>query len=260
MTPSHLKQYFTNNNQYHLRDLVPILTPAIDKNNCSVDQRLIDLRIQAICLSMINYLGVFSVAHAFFGINSYSLAGCYLGVVFSVSVSAIGFLDVKLAISSADMKAINEYFFFKDPSSSASFCVLNNYELLERFINADGNVNRSNADGWRLLDYAFENKIYMKSFDLLLAHGADVKLIDNYGESVFRKSVMHSDSTYLQSILNANKVNASDFNQAEQKDFLENAGCVQIKELLINFGFTAECIDSKAVNPPLLIPGSLPQA
>lgn len=256
----YIKQHFDYFRQCSLRDLVPLLTPAVDKNTCYPNWNLLKLRVLAVGLSSIScpvpfifYLWVNPSGGFLENKVAMVVVAELVGLVTAV---AIPFFDEKLAISFAEMKAVDEYLLLGTPPSlSASFQILSNYKLLKFFINKNGDVNKLNREGGRLVDYISVGKCDLKSFNLLLNNGADVKIKNGFNFSTFQLAVMHNDPIYLQRILNTNRINVNDFTQHEQEILLMCAECVEARELLINFGFKVEPIDSKVVTPPL-IPGS----
>lgn len=216
------------------RQYIPLLTPALLKNSCNVNDELLIKRVIVVALPII-----FGCAIASTFVGSYAALGLLV-------IPIVKYLDRRSTERVADQIAVNEYLDLKnEPSRDAIFRIQHHLSAVQLLIAKKGDLNRKLALDHSLIRYVFSIKI----FELLIRHGADIKGI--FGDLVVKK-----DSRYLEFVLKSGKIKFTDFTPDQQVAFWlgvdQSAG-----KLLKQYGFDVNIRNSKGFSPLLRLASNM---
>lgn len=231
-----------NDNLNHWR-WIPLLTPAVKEDYCDVDYSLLSSRIVTVGIAIIATMGSSMLLAASFPIAAIN------AVPLSVLLFGILPLDSWIAERAANVKAVNEYLNMSYPSKSATSRIQHNFKAAQLLVSKNGDVNKVNEEGDKLLAYVPDLNI----FKLLIDHGVDVKSLDKYGTPYFQRAVEDENPAYLEYILRSSKAKSTDFDSKQQMHFWKNLGSVKAGYLLKSYGFDINIKDNEGYTPLLRI-------
>lgn len=212
--------------------LIPLMTPAINEKNLYEED--VDLEISRIGILAISSFAILMI-------SSSVVAPISFGLIL------LSPLDTWRTARKVDANAVNEYLKNLYPSSSATFRIQNRIQAAQLLINKNGDVNKINEKGERLIDYCRDLDI----FKLFLQHGADVIANDKYGHSYFKRAVEDENPDYLECILKSNKVSVAHFTFKQQIKFWISLGSIKAGNLLSYYGFNVNVRDRNGYTPLL---------
>lgn len=223
--------YFGENS--YLR-FVPLLTPAVKRDDCSVDQDLLFKRILCVVLAIIVTVVSACVYAATFPVAVYICGISTVPTIFFCDLLRL--IDNNLSERGVDLKAVNAFLDVNQaPSISAVDRLRNRSSAARLFIERGGDVNRRDASGRSLLDYL--TLLDMECFELFMKNGFNLLSQDRSGRSYFLCIASNRDTKFLRYVLENRLVNIHHVSNEEQVRlwvYLEN---VEAGQLLRYYGF-----------------------